>query len=273
MAKPEISLFELHPDLKINVVSSTPTTPDQSSPTLVFLHYWGGTSSTWSSVTALLSPKYQTVALDSRGWGKSTGPADAHAYSISHLADDVEAIVRRFPLENIVLVGHSMGAKVVQAIASRQSLPGLKGIVLVSPAPPTPLVLPKAMRDQQIHAYDNTQSADLVVRNVLTATAPGDDVVDALVRDMLSGNQFAKAAWPAYAMGEDISALLDNINVPTLVVAAELDVVEPLGRVEKEVAGRLKNAKLRVIQKSGHLIPVEAPDALVGILLYFLGSL
>jgi pimeloyl-ACP methyl ester carboxylesterase len=273
MATSDTRLVELQPDVAINAVTTTPTASDHSPITVVFLHFWGGSSSTWSSVIPLLSQNYPTVALDFRGWGSSTGPADKQAYSITQLANDVESVVNKLQLENVVFVGLSMGAKVAQCIAGRQSLPGLKGIVLVSPAPPTPLVLPEDMREQQVHAFENAQSAEFVARNVLTATALGDDVVQALVLDMLRGNEFARAAWPSYAMGEDITALVEGIKVPALVVAAEKDIVEPLERVKTEVVGRLVRVELAVVPGSGHLSPVEAPKVVAGFLVTFLESL
>jgi pimeloyl-ACP methyl ester carboxylesterase len=49
-----------------------------------------------------------------------------------------------------ILIGHSMGAKVAMAILTtllRDLLSCLRGLVLVVPAPPTPLLLPPEMRE------------------------------------------------------------------------------------------------------------------------------
>ena len=39
-----------------------------TGPTLVFLHYWGGSSRTWAPVVARLEDR-DTVTIDFRGWG------------------------------------------------------------------------------------------------------------------------------------------------------------------------------------------------------------
>ena len=43
------------------------------SPTLVFLHYWGGSSRTWRHVIAGLGAGFGTVAIDQRGWAGLIG--------------------------------------------------------------------------------------------------------------------------------------------------------------------------------------------------------
>jgi pimeloyl-ACP methyl ester carboxylesterase len=42
----------------------------EGSPTLVFLHYWGGSARTWRPVVRHLAASYRCVAYDSRGGGR-----------------------------------------------------------------------------------------------------------------------------------------------------------------------------------------------------------
>jgi len=58
---------------------------------LVFLHYWGGSSRTWRHVIAALPKSYRTIAIDHRGWGESDAPATG--YALSDLADDAQGVV------------------------------------------------------------------------------------------------------------------------------------------------------------------------------------
>ncbi|CAG9952399.1 unnamed protein product [Clonostachys rosea f. rosea IK726] len=145
-------------------------------------------------------------------------------------AADILAIIRNLDIDNVVLVGLSM---VAQLIAGLGNLGGLRGLILISLAPLTPLCLPEDMREQQIHANDDETSAEFVARNVLTAAPHSDSVMVSLVSDMLRGNQDARAAWPSYGMAEDISAAASAIACPVLVVAIANDKVEPLERVQK----------------------------------------
>ena len=152
-----------------------------------------------------------------------------------------------------------MGGKVAQLVAGRNFVKGLKGLVLIAPAPPTPFELPPDMKEQQLSAYSTPQSAEFVVRNVLSASELSGEVVGGFVRDMMRGNEFAKKAWPAYGMGEGVVGAAKRIKVRVLVVAGEEDRVERVERLRGEVLGNIEGSEMVVLKGVGHLIPVEAP--------------
>ena len=233
-------------------------------PALVFLHYWGGSSRTWRHVTAALADRHRTVSIDHRGWGGSD-PADAgvpgEGYAIADLADDASAVIRALGLRRHVLVGHSMGGKVAQLLASRRS-PGLAGLVLVASAPPTPLALPERAREMMAGAYDTRASVEATIDEVLTARPLDPADREQVIADSLRGAPAAKTAWPASSSREDISDAIDAIRVPTLVVAGELDRIETLDSVENGLIRHFPHADLHVLAGTGHLSPLEAPDDL-----------
>ncbi|OIW35405.1 alpha/beta-hydrolase [Coniochaeta ligniaria NRRL 30616] len=268
-------LIDIGPNIKISaLISRSPNQSQQAkSPTVIFLHFWGGSSRTWSLVNPLVAQKYPTTAFDFRGWGGSTGPNDADAYSIAALASDIDGALKALNLDTVVLVGLSMGAKVAQLLAGSLPAHAVSGLVLVSPAPSTALTLPSEMRDQQIHAYDNPDSAEFVARNVLTESFRARDLPDFVVDDMLRGSRWAREAWPAYAMEEDVSEAAGRIAVPVLIVASANDVVEPLVRVRTEVCGRISGARMEVVPGSGHLSPLDAPESVAEHILGFIGGL
>ncbi|KAF5661956.1 alpha beta-hydrolase [Fusarium circinatum] len=256
----------LQHDVHLHIEQLFPSRQHQDHPTIFFLHFWGGSSKTWSPVNHLIAPVFPTVSIDFRGWGNSTGPSDETKYSILQLAQDVEFVITQLNLQKYIIVGHSMGAKVAQAIAGRSLAGGLAGLVLLCPAPPTPLILPEDMRDQQVSAYDNAQNAEFVARNVLTAKSLPDGTIKGLVEDMLKGSPSAKVAWPRHAMEEDILELAKRISTPSIVVAGGKDQVEPVARVKAEVSGNISVAKFLVLEEVGHLAPLEAPEKVAEII-------
>ncbi len=147
-------------------------------------------------------------------------------------------------------------------------------MVLVAPAPAAPAVaLGADARQQLLDAYRNRDSVRFAVEHVLTHRLPSDELVAQIITDSLSGTPEATATWPMQAIIEDVSAGVGGIDVPTLVVAGDHDVVEPVGLLAEHVVPSLPTAHLEVIADSGHLIPIEQPRALAGLIETFVDSL
>ena len=240
------------------------------SPALVFLHYWGGSSRTWRHVVDRLMADFRTVTLDQRGWGRSAAPATG--YALADLADDAQAVIAALDLERYLLVGHSMGGKVAQLIASRRP-PGLMGMVLIAPAPPVPLDLPLAARQGMVRAYDTRESVAATVVQVLAPDGLDPADLEAVIEDSLAGALAAKKAWPLSASQEDITSALSRIEVPAIVISGEHDRVDPPEVLERELLPRLARAQLHVLPQVGHLSPYEAPDAVANLVRAFAMSL
>lgn len=228
-------------------------------PALVFLHYWGGSSRTWHPVIERLASSARCVAIDHRGWGQSGGPATG--YAIGDLSADAHAVITALALTDYILVGHSMGGKVAQLLASQRP-DGLRGVVLVAPAPAKPVLIPEAVRAQMASAYTSRDTVIATLDTVLRHAALSDELREQVIQDSLAGAAQAKRDWPAYAVVEDVSANLDRINVPVLVVAGEHDRVEPVDVMQSHVIAEINGAQLDVIPGSGHLIPLERPQEL-----------
>jgi 3-oxoadipate enol-lactonase len=190
-----------------------------------------------------------------RGWGESEAAEDG--YSIAALADEATALIKHLELGRYVLIGHSMGGKVAQLMASRRPQ-GLLGLILVAPATPTPTVLPEEARQQQIHAYDNRETV-LQAIAFLSAGNSDPETVEQIVEDSLSGTPEAKLAWPTSAMLEDISSEISKIAVPTLVLAGEHDRLDSVEQHRREVVSKISGARLEIISNSGHLLPIDEP--------------
>jgi len=223
---------------------------------LVFLHYWGGTARTWNLVMNLLSEEFRSVAIDLRGWGESERPASG--YSIRNQADDVEGLVRELGLKRYYLVGHSMGAKIAEAMASRKPK-GLEGLILVGGALPTASKIPQEQRNGMLHVYDSRESILGAIANVLTSKKLSTEHQEQVIEDSLTAGADAKRAWPASGMVEDISDVF-NITQPTLIIAGQKDKVDPSETLKAELLPKIPGARFHVIPAVGHLLPLEAPE-------------
>lgn len=79
-------------------------------PAIVFCHGFGGSHVVWCEQVKKFSRDYQTVTFDQAGHGASKGN---FASKIMDLINDTAKLIKGLKLNNIILVGHSMGASVV----------------------------------------------------------------------------------------------------------------------------------------------------------------
>ena len=238
--------------------------------TLVFLHYWGGSARTWRHVTAALAPAYRTIATDHRGWGLSEAPPSG--YGLADLADDAQGVIDALGLRRYVLVGHSMGGKVAQLLASRRPR-GLAGLVLVAPSPPQPMNMPEEAREKMANAYATRETVEMTIDQVLTAKALRPEDRAEVISDSLRGAPPAKLAWPRATSLEDISAEVAAIDVATLVISGERDRVDPPDLLKAELMPRIPQSVMRVLPDTGHLSMLESPAELAHLIGEFAASL
>jgi pimeloyl-ACP methyl ester carboxylesterase len=299
-----ISIHTLIYNASVTVVPSNSAKPP---PAIIFLHYWGGSASTFHHTPSLVQDLYQRqestpptmISISFRGWGLSSPavPDTPLAYSIGALAEDIIAILDQFQAEHLippgpdglgefVLCGHSMGAKVALKVAalltaapsSRPQGPRLRGLLLLAPAPPGPLVVADEVRAQMEHAYNSAENVRQTVRGALTVDGGGDS---------LAGSEGAKTGWLEVGMGEDIGGLLTaasqkmrDSGLKFRIMVALGDRVEAAERVEAETVNVLRgvsipDVKYRLLEPTtnpkgedyGHLLPLEAPQQVAAELL------
>lgn len=227
-----------------------------AGPTLVFLHYWGGSAHTWDPVIERL-PGRETLAVDFRGWGRSRHlPAP---FTLEQFADDVRGVIAESGIRDYVLVGHSMGGKVAQLIAATGPV-ALRGVVLVASAPARPAdEVTAEYREALSHAYDSDESVAGARDNILTARTLSTAIASQVVADSRSGADAARTEWPLRGIARDITENARAIRVPVLVIAGEHDRVEPVDVLRTNLVPYLSDAAFQTIPGTGHLIPLEAP--------------
>jgi len=88
------------------------------SPCLVFIHGYSCSHTDWAPQIAHFAPRHRVVAIDQRGHGGSTGFTDG--FNIETYATDVCTLIEMLALGPTVLVGHSLGCRVVMEAASER---------------------------------------------------------------------------------------------------------------------------------------------------------
>lgn len=108
-------------------------------PPIVFVHGFACAHTDWDAQVVHLSPSQQTVAVDLRGHGAS--PGVAADCSIERYGADVAEVMRTLDLPPAVLVGHSLGCRVVTE-AALQAPAHTKAVILVDGSQFAPAMAP-----------------------------------------------------------------------------------------------------------------------------------
>ena len=93
-------------------------------------HGFSDSALVWERLAKDLGKKYRTVLMDARGHGYSSKPSSG--YDVITMADDIKALILYLELENMVMIGQSMGGCLITRLAARY--PELiKGLILIDP--------------------------------------------------------------------------------------------------------------------------------------------
>ena len=84
--------------------------------TLLFVHGWCINQTYWDHQVSRFESKYQVVTLDLPGHGASG--SERSQWTIENFGEDVSMIINALNLENVVLVGHSMGGNIILEAAN-----------------------------------------------------------------------------------------------------------------------------------------------------------
>lgn len=234
----------------------------QASHTVILIHGAGGSHLVWPAALRQLADA-NVYALDLPGHGRSAGEGSD---SITAYAETVMAFIDMLALENVMLIGHSMGGAIAQTLALRH-LSQLTALVLIGTS--ASLRVSSAILDQIMpnfeqavstinqFAWATTTPAPMVARgrDLLAQTAPA-----VMYNDFSACNQF------------DIRDQLSEISLPTLVVSAAEDKLTP-PKNGRFLADHIPHAQFTLLEGAGHMMMVEKPGETVEAIELFLQQL
>ncbi|ALD22310.1 alpha/beta fold hydrolase [Hymenobacter sp. DG25A] len=224
--------------------------------TFIGLHYWAGSGRAFQHVARRLAPEYSFLAPDLGGFGGA--PAPPQGFSVDAYARQITAFVAQHSLTRYVLVGHSMGGKIALALAANQP-PGLVGVALLSPSPPTPEPMTDEGRAASLKAFGKKDSAENTLRHITAQPLPAEDQAQ-ILHDNLHSSRPAWEAWLLHGSRENIAGRLGNIIVPCLLLAGDRDeVMSPSVHGLETLPLLPPGTPLEIIGGAGHLLPYEAP--------------
>ena len=233
---------------------------------VLLLHGWPNAGAIWRPLAEalLLAENFRLIAPDFRGYGQSDKP-DA-GFTCEQFARDAQTVAEQMGLQNWALVGHSMGGKIAQVMASNRP-PGLSALVLVTPGLPTPAPPAPDMPARLVMFGDEQKIRALLSGWVAHPLRPA--LVDTIVHQGMQLSREAWKGWLSAMRSEDVSGLTTaQINVPTLVIGGEKDTQRTSADLQA-LTSQINGAKLVSLPGSGHLPHLEEPESLVALLVNF----
>ncbi len=226
--------------------------PAEGNPVFVLVHGLGMSSLYFMPMARRLARHGKVYVPDLPGFGRSSKPG--HPLSIPGLADALAGWLELHQLGPALLIGNSLGAQVIMDLAVRYPR-RLAGAVLVSPT-----VDPAA---RSIVAQTLRLIADVWKEPPSLYWIGLADYWRAGFRTMLHTLR--------HALADPVLDKLPRIGVPTLLVRGGRDPIVPQAWIE-QAARLIPGARLAVLPGAAHAVNYNSPDALVDLVLGFMGE-
>ncbi len=242
---------------------------------LLLVHAFPLDHSMWSAQIERFSNHWHVIAPDLRGCGSSD--VTPGTVTVEQMADDCAAILAALDVRQpVVFCGLSMGGYIAWQFA-RKYPERLRALVLCDT---------RAKADTPEGRATRMKMLDHVMRAgteyLAEAMLPRLFAADSLTRlpgavefvrerILLAPPEGVAATLRGIADRPDMSWLLPQIRVPTLLIVGEHDVITPVEEM-REVAGGIAGAELVIIKDAGHLPALEEPVEFNAALAKFLAT-
>lgn len=231
---------------------------------LVLIHGAGGSQMGWHLHLRRL-PGVNVIALDLPGHGKSSGEGKQ---SIRDYARTISQFLLQANIFQCVLVGHSLGGMI--ALQTTIDYPDqVLGTMILSASAECPI--PVEIIQGLLNPLLYSTSIDWLVER-LSGGSAGARWVEA-TRKAVSQTRTGVLYGDLTACHKaNLNKHLPDINNPVWICSGENDRFFP-PRAARTMAGRIGNAQYFGILGAGHLLPLEKPDEIAGLLYKFLFEL
>jgi pimeloyl-ACP methyl ester carboxylesterase len=227
----------------------------------------------WHRTIPWLSERYETIAFDNRGTGRSDVPDGP--YAIAQLAADAAAVLDATGHASAHVVGASLGGMIAQRLAL-QSPHRLRSLVLVCTTPgshnaarASDAVMTGLVQGGEDPATVYRRNAWFLYGEETRTRYPERIEEDLAHRAKIPTQPNGYLGQLQAAMHHDTWDELPSIAVPTLVVHGDADLLVPTenGRL---LAARIPGAELVLVPGAGHMLQADAGDTVREAVLGFL---
>ena len=185
---------------------------------LLFLHGMNGNSKSWAFAFQALSPSFRVVAWDAPSCGRS----DSFGDSLEDYVAAVKALIRSLELQDVVVIGHSMGGLVATSLAAEPDMP-VTGLILSSThlgfslPPGRPLMPRYATRIERLTAKGSSLEYGLLFGLVASALVIFGQLNNMLL-NRLGPRQIMTVALPLFAVATGLFFAVSGSTIIWMIV-------------------------------------------------------
>ena len=248
---------------------------------IVFIHGFGCDQSMWRQVAPAFESDYRVVVYDLTGMGQSDLSAyDMQRYSdLCPHADDLLAICDELALEDVVLVGHSIGATIA-LLAANSAPERVSQLGLISP---TPSFIEDAengyhggfarrdLEELVMFLDENHLGWSAQMAPTIAGQAEGQPAANELTQSFCRTDPAIAQHFGRVTFFADARAEFEQANCPSLILHCDDDALVPM-QVADWMRDRVPGATLKVLRATGHCPHMTVPEDVIGELRAYLGQ-
>lgn len=248
---------------------------------LILLHGFTGDWSTWTSFFDKWGSHSRLIVPDIIGHGETESPEELGLYQIESMANSLNTILEKTGVDQVDLLGYSMGGRLaltfallfpnrVRKLILESASPGLKTesereVRRMNDAKLANFIVDKGLKSfvdywEDISLFQTMKRLPASVKNKIREQRLMNSPLG-LKNSLLGMGTGSQPSWWKQ---------LDQLSCDVLLLTGSED--QKFCRIAEEMAVRLKKATWRVVGNSGHAIHVEEPEKFGTIVSDFLSN-
>ena len=262
--------------IKINSETIAYSEEGMGDKTLLFVHGLSSSLDSWKKNISALSADYRCIAIDLPGYGKSS--RSKTDYSLAEYAGILNELIQEMELENVTLVGHSMGGQI--AMHSVLNFPeSYKNLILIAPAGIETFTGQEAkmMKSAYTPAMVVNTSDEQVLANYKLNFYSFPEDAQKMVEDRIAMKKAEDFPDYAKTVVNNIHAMLEepvinkigDIEIPVLMIFGKNDMLIPnkyfhpsesMASLLETSEDKFQNIEVKTIDEAGHFVNFEQSE-------------
>lgn len=261
--------------VEVNSFKIAYTDEGDSKDVLLFIHGLGSYLKAWDRNIPELKNHFRCIALDLPGYGKSS--KQIHSGRVSFYVEIINEFIKKLNLQNVSLVGHSMGGQIVSAYVIKYPAQITK-LILVAPAgfeyfnADESEIIKMIISPDLIFKTSNNQIRLNYNSNFFNMPIEAEEMIADRITIKDDEDFYAHCTVVSNSLlgllNEPVFDHLALITIPTLIFFGKEDLLIPNRSIHQttteEVAilgsSKIKNSKLILLNECGHFLQYEKPD-------------